>query len=225
MAAMQHEHDEEPVSGLAHLRREYDHGALDESEVASDPFTQFAHWFEEALAAEGVEANAMALATASPEGLPSARMVLLKGFDQRGFAFYSNYESEKGRNLLENPQAALLFYWGKLSRQVRIAGPVSRMTPEESAAYFHSRPLGSQIGAAASNQSRVIPNREELEARVRELEMRYAEGEVPLPPYWGGFHVAPESFEFWQGRLNRLHDRLRYRPAADGAWIIERLAP
>ena len=221
--------DQEPLSGLANLRREYDHGALNEEDVSADPFEQFARWFQDALDALGAEANAMALATASAAGLPSARMVLLKGFDQQGFAFYTNYESEKGRNLLENPHAALLFYWGKLSRQVRVVGAVSRLTAEESAAYFHSRPRGSQIGAVASAQSRVIPHREALEARVQELERRYAaeegESQVPLPDYWGGFRLRPASFEFWQGRLNRLHDRLRYRPTDDGAWVIERLAP
>ena len=219
------EHNEDPISGLAHLRREYDRGALNEADVSPDPFEQFERWFGEALETDGVEANAMTLATASADGWPSARMVLLKGLDRQGFAFYGNYESQKGQNLLENPRAALLFYWPKLARQVRVVGTVSRLTPEESAAYFHSRPHGSQIGAVASPQSRVIPNRAALEERVRELEGRYGEGEVPLPAYWGGFRVSPATFEFWQGRLNRLHDRLRYRITDDGAWVIERLAP
>ena len=218
--------DYEPLSGLANLRREYDHGALNEEDVALDPFDQFARWFQDALDALGAEANAMALATASPDGLPSARMVLLKGFDRQGFTFYTNYESEKGRNLLENPRAALLFYWVKHHRQVRVSGSVARLSAEESAAYFHSRPRGSQIGAIASHQSQVLPNRQTLEQHVAELERQYPEGEeIPLPDYWGGFRLVPESFEFWQGRLNRLHDRLRYQPTDDGFWHIERLSP
>lgn len=220
------EHDEEPFSGLAHLRQQYESRPLNEEDVLPDPFEQFAEWFQQALETEGVDANAMALATASADGEPAVRMVLLKGADRSGFTFFSNYESAKGRNLLENPRAALLFYWPRHHRQIRITGPVARLSAEESAAYFHSRPRGSQIGAIASRQSQVLPHRRALEERVAALERQYGEGdEIPLPGYWGGFRLTPERFEFWQGRPNRLHDRLRYRPAADDAWIIERLSP
>jgi pyridoxamine 5'-phosphate oxidase len=210
---------------LASLHYEHPNLALNEADVSADPFEQFALWLGEALAQGGSEANAMTVATATPDGIPSARTVLLKGFDERGFVFYTNYESQKGRELAANPHAALLFHWHLLQRQIRINGIVERTSIEESDAYFHSRALGSQLGAAASHQSSVIPNREFLEARLRELEAEYGEGEVPLPPYWGGFRVTPPSFEFWQGRPSRLHDRLRYSLLAGGAWQIERLSP
>jgi pyridoxamine 5'-phosphate oxidase len=167
----------------------------------------------------------MTLATATSDGIPSARTVLLKGFDERGFVFYSNYGSQKGHELAENPHASLLFHWSKLGRQIRINGDVKRTSVEESEAYFHSRPTGSQIGAAVSHQSEVIPSREWLEQRLRELEEEYGDQEVPLPPYWGGFRVTPRSMEFWQGRPSRLHDRLRYTLQPDGSWVIERLSP
>jgi pyridoxamine 5'-phosphate oxidase len=210
---------------LASLHYEHPNLALNEADASADPFEQFALWLGEALAQGGSEANAMTVATATPDGIPSARTVLLKGFDERGFVFYTNYESQKGRELTANPRAALLFHWHVLQRQIRINGTVERTSVEESEAYFHSRAPGSQLGAAASHQSTVIPNREWLEARLRQLEAEYGEGEVPLPAYWGGFRVTPLSFEFWQGRPSRLHDRLRYTRQSDGSWKIERLSP
>jgi pyridoxamine 5'-phosphate oxidase len=166
----------------------------------------------------------MTLATASPDGAPAARTVLLKAFDAQGFVFYTNYESQKGKDLAANPRATLLFCWLALERQVRIDGNVARVSREESEAYFHSRPIGSQYGAWASRQSSVVENREALDAKLREVEQQYAGQTVPLPPYWGGYRVTPTMFEFWQGRENRMHDRLRYRRNGDG-WKIERLSP
>ncbi len=211
---------------LAHIRREHPDHSLDEADVDENPIDQFAQWLEEVIDSGegGLEANAMTVATATADGVPSARTVLLKGFDERGFVFYSNYESQKGKELAENPNAALLFHWQRLARQVRVNGTVERTSPEESEAYFHSRPAGSQLSAAASNQSRVIPSREWLEQRQGELAEEYGD-EVPLPDYWGGYRVKPTSMEFWQGRPNRLHDRLRYTRQPDGSWSIERLAP
>jgi len=210
--------------------------SLDVADVDPDPIVQFERWLKEAMAVGLPEPTAMALATATPQGRPSVRMVLLKGVDQRGFVFYSNYESRKARELSANPFAALTFWWPPpVHRQVRIEGRVERVTPEESEAYFRTRPVGSRLGAWASPQSSVIPSREALEQRYEALAARYggeaegveAEGaEVPLPPFWGGYRLAPEAIEFWQGRENRLHDRLRYtreRPTAP--WTIERLAP
>ncbi len=212
---------------LAHLRREHSDRSLDESDVDKNPFEQFARWMEEAMDSGegGIEVNAMTVATATADGVPSARTVLLKGFDERGFVFYSNYGSQKGQELTENPHAALLFHWARLGRQIRINGEVERTSPEESEAYFHSRPAGSQLSAAVSHQSQVIPSREWLEQRLAELADEYGDDEVPLPDYWGGFRVKPQSMEFWQGRPNRLHDRLRYTLQSDGSWTIERLSP
>lgn len=210
---------------VSELRREYRREALDDDAAASDPLEQFAAWWREALAAEVAEPNAMTLATADACGRPSARIVLLKGFDERGFAFYTNYESRKGRDLAANPRAALVFFWVELERQVRIEGRVSQTTPAESDAYFASRPLGSRIGAIASRQSDVLASRAPLEARVRDLEARYADGDVPRPDHWGGYRLEPDAVEFWQGRSSRLHDRLRYRRAEGGAWVRERLSP
>ncbi len=213
---------------IADLRMEYRRGGLKESQVATDPFAQFAIWFTEARTAELPEPNAMTLATATPNGVPSARIVLLKGVDERGFVFYSNYESQKGRELAENPRAALTFYWAELERQVRIAGTVVRVSREESRRYFDSRPLGSRLGASLSHQSSVIPDRTALEAAWSRLAAEYEADPsrmVPLPDDWGGYRVTPASIEFWQGRPSRLHDRLRYQRQEDGSWRIERLSP
>ena len=206
------------------LRKEYARAGLSESEADPNPVEQFRHWFDEALAANLHEPNAMTVATATRDGRPSARVVLLKSFDERGFVFYTNYEGRKGRELEENPRAALLFYWGELERQVRIEGAVSRVSEEESDAYYASRPRGSRLGALASEQSRAIEGRGALEGRISSLEAEYEGREVPRPPFWGGYRVEPEATEFWQGRENRLHDRLLYR-RGDGGWKMERLQP
>ena len=208
------------------MRKDYMARGLDESEVDADPIRQFAVWFDDAVAAQLLEPNAMALATATPGGRPAVRMVLLKGFDASGFVFYSNYESRKGRELAANPRAALDLFWVELERQVRIEGSVERVAPEQSDAYFHSRPRGSQLGAAVSHQSAVLPGREPLERRLAELEAEYGDDmTIPRPASWGGYRVVPEVMEFWQGRPNRLHDRLRYTRRAGGGWTIERLSP
>jgi pyridoxamine 5'-phosphate oxidase len=210
---------------LARLRKEYTSAGLTESAADPDPIAQFQRWFDAALAADLHEPNAMTLATATPEGRPSARIVLLKGFDERGFVFYTSYEGRKGRELETNPTCALVFYWGELERQVRVEGGVSRIPEEESDEYFGSRPRGSQLGAWASEQSRPVEGRDALEERLRNLEAEYEGREVLRPPFWGGYRVEPETIEFWQGRENRLHDRLRYRRSDDGGWRRERLQP
>jgi pyridoxamine 5'-phosphate oxidase len=209
---------------VARLRKEYTRAGLKESDANPDPVEQFRGWFDETLAADLHEPNAMTLATATPGGRPSARIVLLKGFDERGFVFYTNYEGRKSGELETNPYAALVFYWGELQRQVRIEGRVSRIPDRESDAYFAGRPRGSQFGAWASEQSRPVGDRSTLEERVRELEVEYEDREVPRPPFWGGYRVEPETIEFWQGRENRLHDRLLYSRAG-AAWKLERLQP
>jgi pyridoxamine 5'-phosphate oxidase len=209
---------------IGERRREYQRAQLDESTVSQDPFREFAQWMEEAVKAKVVEPEAMSLATASTEGAPSARMVLLRGFDERGFVFFTDYRSQKGVELERNPRAALVFHWPELERQIRITGTVSPTSREESEAYFRTRPRGSRIGAWASHQSQVITSRRQLDERVAEMETRYSGDEIPLPPYWGGYRLTPTSIEFWQGRASRLHDRLRY--AHDGErWRIERLSP
>lgn len=210
---------------LSDLRREYALAGLKESDLDPNPFKQFDKWFQQALAAGLPEPNAMTLATATPDGKPSARVVLLKGFDERGFVFFTNYESQKGRELSANPLAALVCYWAELERQVRISGRASRVTVEESEDYFHSRPLGSQLGAWASQQSEVVGGRKILEDKLEQLTQEYQTTPVPLPPCWGGYRVTPESIEFWQGRPNRLHDRLRYTIQRGDQWLIERLSP
>lgn len=197
---------------------------LTESDLDPDPLRQFEAWFEEARAARIELAEATALATATRDGRPSVRMVLMKGYDERGFVFYSSYESRKGRELAENPRAAMCFYWHALGRQARIEGTVERVAPEESAAYFGTRPLGSRLSATVSRQSQVVESREELQTAAEELRARYGDEAVPLPADWGGFRLAPEVFEFWQHREDRLHDRLRYRRVGAG-WVLERLAP
>jgi pyridoxamine 5'-phosphate oxidase len=202
-----------------------DHGIpLRENDVDGDPLRQFASWFGEARVAGVREPQAAALATASADGVPSVRMVLVKAFDERGFVFYSDFTSGKGREIAANPRAALLFHWDPLGRQVRVEGPVEHTSAKESATYIRSRPRSSQLSALASPQSHTVDSREELERRVSDLKRRYADGELPIPSNWGGFRLAAETLEFWQQRHDRLHDRLRYRREGDG-WLIERLAP
>jgi pyridoxamine 5'-phosphate oxidase len=210
---------------IADLRREYAHSRLTEAGVDPDPLRQFARWFEEARVADVFEPTAMTLATATPDGRPSARMVLLKGYDELGFVFYTDYRSRKGIELAANPRGALCFWWREVERQVRITGPVSRTTFDESDAYFRSRPLGSRHAAWTSHQSSVIAGREALDEELRQVQSRFQNDEPDLPPHWGGFRVVPDEMEFWQGRENRLHDRIRYRRGSAGDWIRERLAP
>lgn len=209
---------------LASLRVDYSRERLDENSVASNPFVQFAAWMTEALEAELPEPSAMTLATVDPDGRPSARIVLLKGFDDDGFTFFTNYESRKGRELSANPNCAIHFFWSGLERQVHIEGQAERLSREDSEAYFRTRPEESRIGAWASKQSTTLSSREELEARFQELLAEFKGKDIPLPPTWGGFRVVPVRFEFWQGRPSRLHDRIRYTLTADN-WAIERLSP
>jgi pyridoxamine 5'-phosphate oxidase len=233
---------------IADLRREYNLTGLRRSDLEADPIAQFKQWFDQAAGtrasgrvrkfciklyktvlmaggAEPIDLTAMTLATADKEGRPSARIVLLKGVDQRGFVFYTNYDSRKGQELAENAQAALVFYWSEQERQVCVAGEVRKLPPAESEAYFKSRPRGSRIAAWASHQSAVVRDRAALEEKWKQSEAQYAGQEVPLPPYWGGYVVCPARIEFWQGRPNRLHDRFRYTRQPDKTWRIERLSP
>lgn len=210
---------------IADIRKDYSLKTLNEDEVADSPFLQFADWWQQAIESEIEEVNAMTLATASLEAVPAVRIVLLKGYDEKGFVFYSNYESAKGRELAENPKASLLFFWKELERQIRITGIVEKVSAAESDAYFLSRPTGSQIGAWASPQSHVIENRSWLEKQVKLLEEKFSREAVTRPPHWGGYRVKPVIIEFWQGRSSRLHDRLQYSLQENGSWKIERLAP
>ena len=214
-----------PLLDVAALRREYETEGLRRADLASDPMEQFSIWFTAAIKAELPDANAMSLATATADGKPSVRVMLLKGFDETGFVFFTNYLSTKGRELDENPRAGLTFYWVQLERQIRISGSVEKTSRKDSERYFHSRPVGSQLGAWVSRQSEVIDARRILEARLAEMTERFAGGEIELPPHWGGYRIVPETFEFWQGRANRLHDRFRYTRVGDGSWRIDRLAP
>lgn len=209
---------------IADLRRDYSQATLSENEVDSDPLKQFARWFQQALETEVPEPNAMGLATVDSHGRPSLRIVLLKDFDARGFTFYTNYESRKGEQLLFNPHAALSFHWHDLERQIRIEGTVERVAAEESDAYFGIRPLKSRIGAIASAQSRPIDSREQLEQQFNQAETQFGQ-QPPRPAHWGGYRLAPNWIEFWQGRRSRLHDRIAYQRNEDGSWLRQRLQP
>jgi len=210
---------------IAKLRREYTSRTLDVKDVTANPVVQFSHWFEEAMKAEVPEPNAMVLATTMVDFKPSARMVLLKGVEDGGFVFFTNYESRKGIELMWNPYGSLLFFWGELERQIRIEGRVEKISADASTQYFHSRPRGSQIGTHVSPQSMVIENRDILEKKVMEVERQFSGKEVERPTHWGGYKLLPQTIEFWQGRANRLHDRIRYTLIKQNEWKIERLAP
>ena len=212
------------MDSIANIRKDYRLQSLNENEVDANPINQFSIWWNEAISSSIDEVNAMTLATASIEGKPDARIVLLKGYDEKGFVFFTNYESRKALEMAANPFATLVFFWKELERQVRIEGAVEKISAADSDAYFQSRPEGSRIGAWASPQSRVIDNREILEENVKQLGIKYGEGFIPRPEHWGGYLVAPTQIEFWQGRSSRLHDRILYRREND-AWVIKRLAP
>ena len=210
---------------IAAIRRDYMRESLSENQVEQNPFRQFDRWWEEAMKAEIDEVNAMTLSTVTSEGKPAARIVLLKGYDDYGFVFFTNYDSSKGKELLQNPNACLLFFWKELERQVRIEGTCEKVSESESDAYFYSRPEGSRIGAWASPQSRVIASRDILDTNLAELEKRFKDTPVPRPPHWGGYRIRPERMEFWQGRPSRLHDRILYTQEPGRDWNICRLAP
>lgn len=216
--------DNDDAKNLAKLRRDYTKKALVESEVCENPIDQFMEWFEQALSADLVDPNAMTLSTATKDGAPSSRIVLLKGVDENGFRFFTNFNSRKGRELEENPRAALCFYWNALERQVRIEGSIQKLSAEDSKAYFQQRPRPSQLGAWASKQSSRVESREQLEANFKEIEKRFRNEEVPLPDYWGGYVLKPVRIEFWQGRKSRMHDRICYEKEEE-RWTIYRLAP
>lgn len=213
------------MQDIANIRREYQLQSLSEQDCATDPFTQFAKWWDEAIKSDLEEANAMTLATASSTGVPSARIVLLKAATDEGFVFFTNYESNKGKELAQNPKACLVFFWSPLERQIRIDGIVEKISETESDEYFASRPLESRIGAWASPQSSVIPTRETIEKNVAMYQQQFADGNIPRPAHWGGYIVKPIQVEFWQGCPGRLHDRIQYTLLEDGGWKIERLAP
>lgn len=210
---------------LSELRREYAAGGLDETDLLPDPIDMFRRWMHDTVAAALHEPNAMVVSTASATGVPSSRTVLLKGLDERGFVFYTNYRSRKAADLAANPACALLFPWHPLERQVRVEGTATRLDAAENDAYFDTRPRASQLGAWASPQSEVVPDRAALDTAYREAAARFLDGEVPTPPHWGGFRVRPEMVELWQGRRSRMHDRLRYRRDGGDGWVVERVAP
>ncbi len=216
--------DNQSKKSIAELRREYSQQALAKSEVCENPIDQFTEWFEQAFAADLLDVNAMTLSTATKQGRPSSRIVLLKGVDEAGFQFYTNYGSRKGKELSENPHAALCFYWAPLERQVRIEGEVEKVSRSTSENYFQQRPRESKLGAWASKQSNKVGSREELEKRFKEIKQRFEDQEIPLPNFWGGFLLRPQRIEFWQGRKSRMHDRICYEKL-DDEWIIFRLAP
>ena len=209
---------------ISDIRREYSLRSLDENDIAEDAIEQFSRWWDDASNSEIPEVNAMTLATSNREGQPSARIVLLKGFDEKGFVFFTNYESNKGRELDENPNAALVFFWKEIERQVRIEGRAAKISAQESDEYFSSRPEGSRLAAWASPQSRIIGNRQVLETNFERYTIEFINS-IPRPPHWGGYRVMPWRLEFWQGRINRLHDRIQYTKTADGSWKVDRLAP
>jgi pyridoxamine 5'-phosphate oxidase len=209
---------------IANLRKDYQLASLSETDVAADPIQQFSHWFEQALKADAAEANAMSLATVNADGRPSSRIVLIKEFNQNGFSWFTNYDSAKGHDLATNPQAALLFFWSALERQVRIEGHIEKVSEQDNDNYFHSRPLGSRRSACASQQSQPIANRDLLEQRLQQVTSEHGD-HPPRPEHWGGYRLVPDYLEFWQGRSSRLHDRIVYTRGSDGVWSISRLQP